>query len=188
MSINPATFARLREIADQLPQMPGIGAIEIADGQIVMMMSPVKRHELAVVRIARQLNAQLPNTHPGYIAHGGADLADIGLGRLRRPDLMVFPEQTLESDDPAVLPHEALLVLEIVSKSNPETDYQDKASDYAAMGIPHYLLVDPRDGTGIVHSHPGYTERVKFTFGDQITVGPWTIDTSVLMTYGPGTT
>ncbi|MGW6919535.1 hypothetical protein ACWGB8_37880, partial [Kitasatospora sp. NPDC054939] len=41
MSTDPAVYARLREIADQLPQVPGIGKIEIADGQIVMMMSPV---------------------------------------------------------------------------------------------------------------------------------------------------
>lgn len=69
MSIDPAVFARLLEIADQLPKVPGTGKIEIADGRIVMMLSPVKRHELAVLRPSRQLNAQLPATHPGHIAY-----------------------------------------------------------------------------------------------------------------------
>lgn len=87
MSTDPATHARLREIADQLPKVPGLGKTEIAHGQIVMMLSPVRRHELAVLRIARQLNAQLPHTHAGFIAHPGADLEDVGLGRLRCPDL-----------------------------------------------------------------------------------------------------
>ncbi|AUY51423.1 Uma2 family endonuclease [Streptomyces sp. CB01881] len=183
MSIDPAVYARLREIADQLPQIPGIGKVEIADGEIMMMMSPVKKHELAVIRIARQLNAQLPQTHPGHIAHPGADLEDAGLGRLRNPDLMVFSEKVLESDQPALLPHEVLLVVEIVSKSNPKNDYQAKVHDYAAMGIPFYLIVDPRTGTGIVHSEPGYTSRKEFAFGDTITVGPWTLDTSSLLTY-----
>ncbi|MFI6845374.1 Uma2 family endonuclease [Kitasatospora sp. NBC_00085] len=183
MSIDPAVYARLREIADQLPQVPGIGKIEIADGEIVMMMSPVKRHELAVLRIARQLNAQLPHTHPGYVAHPGADLEDIGLGRLRNPDLMVFPEAVLDDDEAAILPHEVLLVVEIVSKSNPENDYRDKVRDYAAMGIPLYLLVDPRKGTGIIHDEPGYARRKEFVFGDTIAVGAWTLDTSVLRTY-----
>ena len=183
MSIDPAAYARLREIADQLPQVPGIGKIEIADGEIVMMMSPVKRHELAVIRLARQLNGQLPQTHPGYIAHGGADLEDVGLGRLRNPDLMVFPEANLDDDNPAFLPHEILLVVEVVSKSNPENDYHGKVRDYSAMGIPMYLLVDPRKGTGIIHDGPGYDSREKFKFGDTITVGPWTLDTSVLRTY-----
>ena len=183
MSIDPAAYAWLREIADQLPQVPGTGKVEIADGEIVMMMSPVKRHELAVLRIARQLNAQLPQTHPGYIAHGGADLEDAGLGRLRNPDLMVFPEATPDDRDPALLPHEVLLVVEIVSKSDPENDYQHKVRDYAAMGIPLYLLIDPRKGTGIVHDEPGYTVRREFAFGETVTVGPWKLDTSVLRTY-----
>ncbi|MFC9325453.1 Uma2 family endonuclease [Kitasatospora sp. NPDC057015] len=183
MSIDPAGYARLREIADRLPQVPGIGKVEIAEGGIVLAPSPVNRHELAVLRIARQLNAQLPNTHPGYIAHGGADLEDAGLGRLRNPDLMVFREEALDVEKPALLPHEVLLVVEIVSKSNPENDYHHKVRDYAAMGIPLYLLIDPRKGTGIVHDEPGYTSRTEFAFGDTVTVGPWSLDTSVLRTY-----
>ncbi|ARF80035.1 Uma2 family endonuclease [Kitasatospora aureofaciens] len=183
MSVDPAVFARLREIADQLPQVPGIGKVEIAEGKIVMMMSPVMRHELAVLLIARQLNAQLPTTHPSHIAYHGADLVDVGLGQLRNPDLMVFPEAVLASEQSAVLPHQVLLAVEIVSKSNPENDYLNKVRDYSAMGIPYYLLVDPRTGTGIVHSEPGYESREKFVFGDKIAVGPWTIDTSGLLTY-----
>ncbi|MFI6445439.1 Uma2 family endonuclease [Kitasatospora sp. NPDC050543] len=183
MSTDPAVYARLREIADQLPQVPGIGKVEIADGEIVMMMSPVNRHELAVLRIARQLNAQLPQTHPGYVAHGGADLEDAGLGRLRNPDLMVFPEAALDTEKPALLPHQVLLVVEIVSKSDPENDYKNKVHDYAVMGIPLYLLIDPRKGTGVVHDLPGYESRKDFTFGDTVTVGPWSLDTSVLRTY-----
>jgi Uma2 family endonuclease len=184
MSIDPSTYARLREIADQLPQLPGIGRVEIADGEIVMMMSPVLRHELAVLRLTRQLNGQLERTHPEMVAFAGADLESADLGRLRRPDLMVFPEDVLERDTAAVPPHEVLLVGEIVSKSNPENDYEAKVADYSAMRIPHYLLVDPRDGTGIVHSLPEYSRRTPFVFGDQVEVGPWRLDTSVLLTYG----
>ncbi|WP_457028811.1 Uma2 family endonuclease [Kitasatospora sp. P5_F3] len=183
MSRTPTAYARLREIADQLPTVPGIGRTEIANGVIVMTLPPVMRHELAVLRIARQLNSQLPGTHPGHIALPGADLEDPGLGRLRCPDLMVFAEKSLEGTMPALLPQEVLLVVEIVSKSNPENDYENKVHDYAAMGIPHYLLVDPRDGTGLVHSQPGYASREKFVFGDTVAVGPWSIDTGGLLTY-----
>ncbi|MFD7643283.1 Uma2 family endonuclease [Kitasatospora sp. NPDC059795] len=186
MSVDPAVFGRLREIADQLPQVPGTGKIEIADGQIVVTMSPVSRHELAVVRIARQLNDQLPQTHPGHLAHGGADLVDPVRGRLRNPDIMVFPEEALNDEEAALLPHQVLLVVEIVSASNPENDYLIKVRDYSAMGIPTYLLVDPRKGTGIVHDEPEYASREHFVFGDTITVGPWTLDTGVLRTYTAG--
>ncbi|MEY9967353.1 Uma2 family endonuclease [Streptacidiphilus sp. MAP12-16] len=184
MSSDPATYARLREIAGQLPQIPGTGQVEIANGVIVMMISPVRRHELAVIRIGKQLNEQLDRTHPGFVAHAGADLEDIGLARLRRPDLMVFPESILEEDAAAVYPADVLLAVEIVSKSNPENDYEEKVRDYSAMGIPLYLIVDPRDGTGIVHSQPRYARRESFAFGDTVPVGPWRIDTSGLLTYG----
>ncbi|MFD5084012.1 Uma2 family endonuclease [Kitasatospora sp. NPDC058406] len=183
MSTDPAAYARLREIADQLPRIPGAGKVEIADGGIVMTTSPVKRHELAVVRVARQLNAQLPQSRPGHIAHGGADLEDVGLGRLGNPDLMVFPEVALDDEDRGLLPHEVLLVVEIVSKSNPENDYHAKVRDHAAMGIPLYLPVDPRKGTGVVHDGPGCTSRREFAFGDSVAVGPWTLDTGGPCTY-----
>jgi Uma2 family endonuclease len=184
MSVDAATCARLREIAAQLPQIPGIGQMEIANGEIVMTMSRVRRHELAVIRIGRQLNEQLAATHPGFVAHPGADLEDVGPGRSRRPDLMVFPESVLEEDTAAVYPADVLLAVEVVSKSNPENDSDEKVRDYAAMGIPLYLLIDPRDGTGIVHSQPRYTRRERFAFGDVVQVGPWRINTGGLLTYG----
>ena len=59
----------------------------------------------------------------------------------------------------------------------------NKVREYAAMGIPLYLLIDPRDGTGIVHSAPRHTSREKFSFGDTVTAGPWKPDTGVLRTY-----
>lgn len=183
-NMDAETYGRLRRVAEELTELPGAGAVEVADGTVIVMMSPVKRHELAVLRLRRQLDAQVGRTHPGFIAHGGADLEDAGLGQLRRPDIMVFPERSLEGDGKALRPDEVLLAVEVVSRTNPMTDYQDKAAAYAAMGIPHYLIVDPRDGTGIVHSQPGYRRRTKFVFGDQVEVGPWTLDTSVLIPYG----
>lgn len=179
MSISQAEYSRLRTAVETLTKSPGVGTVEIADGQIILALPPLRRHEHASQQIAGQIDAQLLRTHPGYRAHHGAELASIGLGRLLRPDLIVSPEN-LRRDVP---PHEVLLVVEVVSKPNPQRDYHDKVHDYSAMGIPVYLLVDPRTGTGIVHSEPGYECREKFVFGDKITVGPWTLDTSGLLTY-----
>ncbi len=178
------TYAKLRRVAEDLPEISGVRTVEIADGEITMMMSPVARHELAVLRLGRQLDTQVSKTHAGYVAFGGAELEDPGLGQLRRPDLMVFPERILEEDIKALPPDEVLLVVEVVSRTNPKTDYEDKVAAYAAMRIPHYMIVDPRDGTGIVHSLPGYRQRTKFVFGELVSVGPWKVNTSVLLTYG----
>ncbi|MGW5350287.1 Uma2 family endonuclease [Streptomyces sp. NPDC004031] len=184
--MEPETYAALRRVAEDLAELPQVGKVEIADGHVIVMMAPVRRHELAVLRLRRQLDAQVARTHPGFVAHAGAHLEEAGLGRLRCPDIMVFPEVALEETGSALHPREVMLVVEIVSRSNPLNDYRDKVADYAAMGIPHYVLVDPRDGTGIVHSLPGYPQRTPFVFGDTVAVGPWKLDTKVLLPYGSG--
>ncbi|MDQ1046128.1 Uma2 family endonuclease [Streptomyces sp. V4I2] len=64
-------------------------------------------------------------------------------------------------------PHEIVLAIEIVWPSNPENDYEHKTRDYPAMGIPHYLGLDPRDGTwtyqwqiGRAEGRPAYENRL----------------------------
>lgn len=183
--VDPEAFAALRRMAEEMYGRRGVGRVEIAGGAVVAMLPPANRHEHAVSKLWRQLDAQVATTHPGYVAFAGAAIEDLVRGTLRRPDVLVFPEVALEGTGSALHPHEVVLVIEVVSRSNPLNDYRDKVADYAAMGIPHYVLVDPRDGTGIVHSLPGYPQRAPFVFGDTVTVGPWKLDTSVLLTYGP---
>ncbi len=182
----------MRDYADQLLAASAAEPwkLEITGDQIVMMMSPVGRH-LGIVRSLRtQLDAQLPVTNPGYLADGDTDLEDASLGVRRVPDLMVFHEDLLERDDPA-RPDDVLMVCEVVSRANPENDYEGKLRDYPAMDIPHYLIVDPR--TGIVHAHsepysspegPSYAAHREYPFGKVVEIGPWQIDTSGFTRYG----
>jgi Uma2 family endonuclease len=185
MDTDDVTYTRLRAIADRLPDLPSIGRAEIAHGAVRLSLPSGNRHAHAVLMLCRQLNRELALAHPGYVAHGGADLEDVPLGQLRHPDVMVFAEEALGAEGSAFRPSEVILVVEVVSKSNPESDYEEKVRDYAAMGIPLYLLVDPRVGTGIVHSGPKYASVERFAFGDKVKVGPWQLDTGVLLTYGP---
>lgn len=178
-------YQRLRSFADQLAdfadQLEEGWSFEIGRQGVVVMMSPVKRHEGISWLIGKQLNAQLATTHPEFIAQSGAEVESPALGRMRRPDVVVLPEQTLLEPGATVDPAELLAVVEIVSESNPENDYHDKMEDYPAMRIPLYLLVDPRRGTIEVHSDPEvgrYQQSVPYIFGDTVALGPWTIDTS----------
>ncbi len=100
----------------------------------------------------------------------------------------------METDDP-LDPHQILLAIEIVSPSNPGNDYDAKSQDYPAMGIPHYLILDPRDGTwtyqwGIDTSagRPTYGNRLKGQpYGTPLAIttelGTWKLDTSGLPLY-----
>lgn len=178
-------YRHLRDLRNELGAVSGRYG-EISDGEIVMMMSPVPMHAYIARSIARQLDAQLP---PTLGAFENADTDDAALGKLRIPDVLVVSEDAMKSVTP-LDPREIRLAVEIVSRSNPNTDYIDKAADYPAMGIPHYLIVDPRDGTARHHwqittasGRPAYLNQVSYTFGDKIVIDDWTIDTTGLPRY-----
>ncbi|AUG76721.1 hypothetical protein CFP65_1847 [Kitasatospora sp. MMS16-BH015] len=185
-------YARMRAIADELmahaPE--DVWATEISGDEIIMMMSPAKRHELIVYRLAKHLDRQLESADTDLIAHGGADVEDPESGIKRRPDVMVFPESALDSSGEALHPREVTAVVEVVSKSNPENDYAGKVRDYPAMGIPYYLIIDPRSGTGLVLSAPHetpegrrYSTRREFTFGETVEFAGYEVATADFPTY-----
>ncbi|MEU1375239.1 Uma2 family endonuclease [Streptomyces triculaminicus] len=180
-------YARMRAVAEELSALPNAGKVEISDGTIVMMMSPSGTHELAAWRLRRQLDHQVPDD---LAAHTGGDVEDPSLGILRRPDLIVIPVDVMDTPG-AFHPQDLKLAAEIVSPSNHANDYAQKMRDYPRMGIPLYLLIDPRKGSIAVMSDPGigsdgqhcYRARHDHDFGDKVSVGPWTIDSSEFPRY-----
>ncbi|MEU6067151.1 MULTISPECIES: Uma2 family endonuclease [Streptomyces] len=185
-------YAKMRAIAEELgayaEQLEGTWSVEIGpSGPILAMMCPSKRHEGTIRRICKQLDEQLLVTHPGYICASGPEIEHPAIGRMRLPDAVVIPEAVLDEEGVAVDATQVLAVVEIVSPSNPNNDYIDKLSDYPAMGIAHYLIVDPRTGTIEVHSDPckgRYARKDAYIFGDSVPFGPWIVDTSAFRRYG----
>ncbi|MFJ3673887.1 Uma2 family endonuclease [Streptomyces sp. NPDC090106] len=117
---------------------------EISHGQLLMMMSPRKQHQLVAHRLRVQLEPQLDTD---LVLMLQTDMEDAALGVLRIPELVVIDEEEATADSDAIDPRRSHLVIEIVSRSNPANDYEGKLRAYPAMGVPHYLIVDPRDGT-----------------------------------------
>ncbi|MGW5738602.1 MULTISPECIES: Uma2 family endonuclease [Streptomyces] len=188
-------YAKMRAIAEELgtyaETLEGTWSVEIGpSGPILAMMCPSKRHEGTVHRICRQLNRQLPGTHPGHICANGPEIEHPSIGRMRRPDALVIPEAVLDEEGIAVDATQVLAVVEIVSPSNPSNDYGEKLAEYPAMGIEHYMIVDPRTGTIEVHSEPyagRYGHKEPYIFGDEVAFGPWTVETAAFRRYGkPG--
>jgi Uma2 family endonuclease len=188
MNVQETIYRHLREYADKLnPPAPFTDHVEISGGNIIVIMAPMGTHEMVAWKISDLLRPQLPE---GIIAHTGGDVEDVALGILRRPDVIVVPYEAMHIDG-ALNPRDLLLAIEIVSPSNPANDYVDKLAEYPMMGIPHYLIVDPRDGTAqhywqIVqrNGRPEYDAHVPYVFGDSIPVGDWVVDTTELPRYG----
>lgn len=151
------------------------------------MMSPGGPHELTAARVSRRLEKVMPE---GLLAHTGTpDVEDAHEGVMRHPDVMVISEADMEVEgafDPRTL-HAAV---EIVARSNPDNDWSSKMRDYPLLGIPLYVIFDPRTGEGAVLSDihptpagPRYATRKDFVYGEDVTIGDWTISTENLPRY-----
>lgn len=180
-------YLAMRDIVEQM-QHAVPGKLEITrEGIVHDMMSPGGPHELTAARVSRRLEKVMPE---GLLAHTGTpDVEDVHEGVMRHPDVMVIAEADMEvegSFDPGTL----LAAIEVVSRSNPDNDWVGKMRDYPLLGIPVYVLFDPRTGEGAVLSDihptpngPRYATRTDFVYGEDVTIGEWTISTENLPRY-----
>lgn len=180
-------YRRLREAADLL-QEGAPGKVEITAEGIVRDTAPSGGpHELTAARVSRRLEKVMPE---GLLAHTGTpDVEDIARGVLRHPDVMVISEKDMEVEGPFD-PRSLVAAIEVVSRSNPDNDWVGKIRDYPLLGIPLYVIFDPRTGEGAVFSEihptasgPRYASRRDFVYGEDVTIGEWTISTENLPRY-----
>lgn len=178
----------LREVADRMSDMlpPGF-RVEILRGSIVVSPSPSKKHNGITSRIQNQLHDQLPEE---LIVLQTQSVGEDGAVDFAIPDTMVVPQHVEDEQGNFVDPGVTEMVVEVVSPSNPENDTHTKLREYAAFGIPIYLIVDPRDGTVALWCNPEkgkYQEVRTSKFGEPVALpSPLdgvTIDTSRFNTY-----
>ncbi|MGW2637534.1 Uma2 family endonuclease [Streptomyces sp. NPDC001348] len=164
------------------------GKFEITKKGIVHdMMAPIGPHELTTLHLRKRLEKIMPEE---IVAHTGEpDVEDEAEGIMRRPDVMVIA--LADMDVPGSFdPRTVIAAVEVVSRSNPENDWEDKMRDYPLIGIPVYAVFDPRSGTGAVLTDihptpdgPRYATRKDFVYGEDVTIGDWTISTENLPLY-----
>ncbi|MFE0674038.1 Uma2 family endonuclease [Streptomyces sp. NPDC058867] len=185
-------YAKMRVIAEKLEsfaeRLEGAWSVEIGpSGPVLAMARRPTRHEGTIRRICEQLDQQLSTTHPGHVCANGPEIEHPAIGRMRLPDAVVIPVEVLDEEGLAIDATRVLAVVEIVSPSNPDNDYVDKLADYPAMGIPHYLIVDPRNGTVQVYAEPWgdrYRHHDPYIYGDLVPFGPWQVETTDFRRYG----
>ncbi|WP_240138960.1 Uma2 family endonuclease [Streptomyces sp. MUM 178J] len=189
--MSPEQIKRMREVVDHVSdyaeQLEKGWKVETTDGEVkLVMMSPNLPHTTNVDAFREQIREQTPDVS----AVNDTDMTDPVTGLEKVPDLMAFPTADVDPQAESVDPRTVLLVVEIVSKGNPKNDLVTKVEDYPRMGIPLYIVVDPRDGAIVVHSEPKegpdglrYRSSVPYEFGDTVPAGRWTFDTSGLVRY-----
>jgi Uma2 family endonuclease len=155
---------------------------EIVEYGINLTPPPGNNHNRIAERVHRALMRITPDEWGLYQKLG----VSIPLrAKLFIPDLVVVPDAAFDglSDNEPVPADRALLVVEITSFSNAETDRKTKRWGYAHAGVPLYLLIDRFDEDGpavTLFSDPvdgHYQHVVRIPFGEKISLPePFGID------------
>ncbi|MDY0811129.1 Uma2 family endonuclease [Kitasatospora purpeofusca] len=165
----PERHAQLLAYAQSLTPPSG-WKIEVSGDEIIMMAGPSVIHQRNLLLVREQFDAHRPRD---LMPSENTDLASPHTGKLRNPDLTYIPLAAVELGGNQVPAELAVIAVEIVAPSNPENDLVGKVRDYPQMGIPLYLVIDPREGTLTLHSEPGggtYHRRWSGKFGDAVPV------------------
>ncbi|WP_411119907.1 Uma2 family endonuclease [Streptomyces sp. 058-1L] len=141
--------------------------VQIIEG-IIEPVSPTWDHERAAKLVRRQIEDRVDDL--GCV-EGSGNLDLPGSSNWYVPDIAVVPED-LARGGGALLPDQTLLIVEVTSESNAETDRVVKRRRYAEYGAPLYLLVDRMEGSLTLFSEPG---RLGYTRVD----GPHPFGTTV---------
>ncbi|MDO5627430.1 MAG: Uma2 family endonuclease [Mobilicoccus sp.] len=137
---------------------------ELIDG-VPHMVPPESIRNLDVAMALRdQLLAQMPARAYRILPQAGVDLRSGSTPSMRVPDLVVAPR--IGQPPLRFSSAEVLLVVEVLSPSTAHTDLVDKRADYAAAGVPAYLIIDTR------HDMPALTlhDEHGTTTGEHITL------------------
>ncbi|MET7938132.1 Uma2 family endonuclease [Streptomyces sp. NPDC005322] len=132
-----------------IQHVPAIDRVQIVEG-VIDPLSPTWGHERAAGKIRDQIALTVATL--GCVS-GSGNLDLPGTSNWYTPDVAVVPEDPADAD--ALPPDQTLLVVEITSESNGDTDPVVKRRRYAEYGAPLYLVVDRQERTCTLYAEPG---------------------------------
>ncbi|WP_319423238.1 Uma2 family endonuclease [Pleurocapsa sp. FMAR1] len=143
---------------------------ELVDGKLELMNPPTFRHILISDFIQDAFKAEINRLKLPWLAirEGGIRT---GWRKSRIADVYVVQkEQVMDLlDESGVLKTSPLLVVEVVSPESIKRDYRYKRSEYAAIEIDEYWIVDPiEQQVTILVLDEGLYEETIFTFEQEL--------------------
>ncbi|WP_269853107.1 Uma2 family endonuclease [Streptomyces sp. RPT161] len=123
---------------------------QVVEG-VIELVAPTWDHEAAADSVRQQIAPKVRKL--GCVA-GSGNLDLPGSSNWYIPDIAVV-DRALAKGGGALLPEQTLLVVEVASGSNADTDRTVKRRRYAEYGAPLYLLVDRQERAGTLFSEPG---------------------------------
>ncbi|MGH9070130.1 MAG: Uma2 family endonuclease [Acidimicrobiales bacterium] len=111
---------------------------EVIDGMLVVSPAPRPRHQYCIGELYSLLRDACP---PDMLVMLSPFDWDPPEGDMLEPDLAVIRDEDYTADVP--LRPTPLLVIEVLSPSNPSLDTAVKRARYESLGVPAYWMVDP---------------------------------------------
>jgi Uma2 family endonuclease len=121
------------------------------DEALVTPAPPAISHRRASHRLETVLRKACPPQFAVLAVGLGVDCGD---GRTYVPDLMVTRTEAIDGEGDVVHAGDVLVVIEVMSLSNPLPGLVLRRHDYGAAGIPQYWILDSRSHTLTVHTGP----------------------------------
>lgn len=119
---------------------------EWVDGEVIVFVSATFLHERMLTFISALLSIFLDLRRIGIVLGGASYEVRTHDGAARLPDLLVVLNEHQDRITEQRLVGAADVAVEIVSPESAARDRRDKLAEYAAVGIPEYWIIDPREG------------------------------------------
>ncbi|MGK7954704.1 MAG: Uma2 family endonuclease [Crocosphaera sp.] len=143
---------------------------ELVDGRLVLMNPPTVRHFLLAKFLEINFDQLIQKKALPLICFRDAGVRT-GWQKSRLPDVFITTKEAASEllDQSAIFQIPPLLIVEIVSPESVTRDYRYKRSEYAALGVDEYWIVDPKNETiTILLLEEGLYEETVYNLSDKL--------------------
>lgn len=138
---------------------------ELVDGRLELVNPPTFRHLLIAKYLEQSLEQEISRLQLPWLCFREAGIRT-GWRKSRLADVYVVTAEQVRGflDLSAVCQTPPLLAIEVVSPESVKRDYRYKRSEYAALEIPEYWIIDPKENKiTLLLLNEGLYEETNFT-------------------------
>ncbi len=139
--------------------------VELSEGRLIVPEMPTTLHQRIIVKLLRKMADFVDDNELGEVGVAALPVR-LWKGKIREPDIIFMSDEHKDRIEIGCwgVPD---LAVEVISKSNEDTDRIEKFSEYAKAGIQEYWIVEPEERTIEIY----ILDRKKYKL-----LGKWGID------------
>ncbi len=143
---------------------------ELVDGRLVLMNPPSFQHLLIAKFLESYFDRLIKEKSLPFLCFKEAGVRT-GWRKSRISDLYIIEANTIQEllNQSAIVESPPLLIVEIVSPESVTRDYRYKRSEYAALGVDEYWIIDPKnERITILLLEEGLYEETVYSISDTL--------------------